>query len=265
MDCPRCDFENLEESTFCTKCGFSFQERNPQGSGQRPYVTSESRFFASLLSLFFPGSGQVYNCQFLKAAGFFASVIFLAGLSVFFFGAWFDMIFITGFMAVETYMLADAWITACRRAKLDVDSVFQKKVYNIIGIALTVIFFCGAFVFYSAFSTLRLTAPVEAWDLKQRDCLFLKKGYYLTNEPQAGDLVRGVFSLPRGHYGYSRDALARIIEVDAGTVKVEVVLYWLRRGPGEDNRQELTVALEQVKQMEKAVYIYAPLERRKSL
>ena len=71
--CPKCAYENAPEAKFCGQCAAPFQADNvasqrPLGSSAATPETRPRRVGVALvLSLLFPGWGQIYNGQFRKA------------------------------------------------------------------------------------------------------------------------------------------------------------------------------------------------------
>jgi TM2 domain-containing membrane protein YozV len=106
--CPNCG-KNTPEGKFCENCGASLQtpQTFQQPAVQQPAVAHEEKnvVVALILSLFFTGSGQVYNGETGKGIG-----ILIAALIGY-------MLFIIPGVLVVLYGLYDAYTTAQKMNK----------------------------------------------------------------------------------------------------------------------------------------------------
>lgn len=244
MDCPRCGFNNLEESTFCTECGFIFKNQDSK-SKRPPYSLPPRPFLVSFLSFILPGLGQFYNKEYKKTFIFFVSILFSLGLSIYYLGTRLNFIFTAVFSVLEMYMLSDAYLTACQKRGIFLNNDFCRRVYSwisgiLIGAAVVIII-----VFNIFFFTLRIAGDMFNLGLKRGDEVLVKRGYYFRNTPKSGDLI--VTRAPFLNIG-------KITDVKDDIIEVKMYGMWVNQ-----------VSIGEVKKGGKVIFIYSPIDRRRWL
>jgi signal peptidase I len=85
--CPKCAFENAPEAKFCGQCATPLETDNvpPQERSSTAIAETKSRRVgvALLLSLLFPGWGQIYSGQFSRAVVLWAGYLVASGCAIF--------------------------------------------------------------------------------------------------------------------------------------------------------------------------------------
>ncbi len=163
-------------------------------------------FVASLLSIIFPGLGQIYNGQLTKGV-----IFFVVGLVISIASIWLGLYFY-GFIVIIIFILlllvfaaADSFITARKLKKIELNKFNQWYIYLIIFIVINIIDLGPDSFFYPKFYSMPSASMANT--LLIGDSLIVNKSAYgmslpFTNKifirrgkPQRGDVV--VFISPQ--------------------------------------------------------------------
>ncbi|MFH1768430.1 MAG: DUF5683 domain-containing protein [Candidatus Omnitrophota bacterium] len=255
MECSRCNFANLEESSFCTQCGLKFSRTRPAVKKQKPYPAPPKPLAALILSLLLPGLGQIYNKEYKKGAVFFLSLLLFGGAAVYSIGTSTHFITMMIFSFGEAYMLNDAYLKACQKTGVVVDNNLRKKASRHVLIAMAGIAIFFIFIFYNIFGTHRMRFDIPGLNLSRNDSVLIKKRYYLNKHPEAGDLVM------------INSRLAEVINPKSENIKLRIIddSYSSRQRERILQESEISLFNEKIGSLNKAIYIYAPFNRRKKL
>ena len=109
--CQNCGNPLPERAFFCPDCGAAASPQNQSEKEFDKFVSNKDPFIAAILSLLFPGLGQVYNGEFHK--GLLVQIIFL----VTFFGGGVSFLLIPIPLAVWVIGIYDAYTEADKMRK----------------------------------------------------------------------------------------------------------------------------------------------------
>lgn len=262
MICQKCGFNNLDESTFCTECGYEFYDDKSviKRRQNKPYH-NPSPLLALIFSGLIPGAGQAYNKENKKALISFFSVTITLLLSIYFFGTYLHVIFFTIFSIIEIWVLSDSYFSACQIKYIILDQNYQKKIHRRIGIAFSAAIFLLFILFQLLFSTFILDSDVPLLELQKGDGILISNRYYFGHLPKIEDTV------------IVGSILGKIIEINPNEIKIKCVGGTVPRARANEllndeklAEREVLIPLEKFKkEARRLIYIYSPIEKRRKL
>lgn len=258
MICPTCGFENLNESSFCTKCRFKLHEgQNRNESHNTPYPTLHSPPIALFLSCLIPGAGHAYIGNFKKAFSLFAAVLITLLLAGYFFGTFGHFVFFMLFSVIAVYAISDSYLSTLKERGKDISPENVKRIQQDVGIgfgiiSLIIILYVSN-LFNRHYSTYTLQYDVPILNLKRSDRIFVKNDYYESHQPKIDDAI--VYS----------GAPGKIIEIDSSGIDINVVYERVYDRLDAERLQKIAIPKENLKSVKKIYFIFAPLSRRRML